>query len=117
MRSKDQGDNGMAALAVPKGKRVVRPVREPDMLSKRGVPYWFAPEWVRDTNGTVGRIKPIKVNQHGVDLYAVSKDGNTTYIQGSIQKEFHDWHEDKQIDSILLGVDEDEILLADWEYK
>jgi hypothetical protein len=33
----------------------------------------------------------------------VSKDGNMTYIQGSIQKEFKDWHTDRQIDYILLG--------------
>ena len=104
------------SLALPKGKKVVKPLREPDMLSKRGVPYWFGPEWVRDTNGTVNRIKPIKVNQHRVDLYSVSKDGNVNFIQGSIQDEFRKWHEDSEIDCILLGMEEDEILLTDWEY-
>lgn len=101
-------------LAIPSGKRVKVPNREPDMLSKRGVQYWFAPEWVR---GDGGRIKPIKVNQHRVDLYMLSKDGNLTYIQGSIQQEFHNWHEHQQIDCILLGVSEDEILLTDWDYE
>ena len=47
----------------------------------------------------------------------VSKTGNVTFIQGSIQEEFRKWHEDQQIDCILLGVDEDEILASDWEYE
>jgi hypothetical protein len=29
--------------------------------------------------------------------------GNNTYIQGSIQGEFKKWHQDRQIDYILLG--------------
>lgn len=29
-------------LALPKNKKVVKPAREPDHVSKRGVPYWFA---------------------------------------------------------------------------
>lgn len=45
-----------SSLALDKDKKVKRPDREPDMVSKRGVPYWFEPEWVRDTNGTIGRI-------------------------------------------------------------
>lgn len=104
-------------LEIPRGKKVSRPLREPDMISKRGVPYWFGPEWVRDTNGTIGRIKPIKVNQHRVDLYSVAKNGNVNYIQGSIQEEFKKWHEDNQIDCILLGVDEDSLLQSDWTYE
>lgn len=107
----------MSNLALPEGKKVKRPLREPDLVSKRGVPYWFGPEWVRDNNGTIGRIKPIKVNQHRVDLNMVSKAGNVTFIRGSIQKAFRDWHEDQQIDCILLGVEEDEILESDWEYE
>ena len=106
-------------LELPKGKKVVKPLREPDMLSKRGVPYWFGPEWVRDTNGTVGRIKPIKNfynNVYIIELHMVSKTGNVTFIQGSIQDEFMAWHEDSEIDCILLGLEEDEILLTDWEY-
>jgi hypothetical protein len=39
-----------------------------------------------------------------------SKEGNLTYIQGSIQQEFKRWHEDRQIDCILLGMDPDDIL-------
>lgn len=104
-------------LALLTNKKVKKPVREPDMVSKRGVPYWFSPEWVREANGSMSRIKPIKVNEHKVDLYMISKSGNSSYIQGSIQDEFHSWHEDNQIDCILLGVDEDEILATDWEYE
>lgn len=87
------------------------------MISKRGVPYWFGPEWVREVNGTVARIKPIKKNQHAVDLHMVAKNGNVSYIRGSIQQEFQKWHEDNQIDCILLGIDEDDILLTDWDYE
>jgi len=87
------------------------------MTSKRGVPYWFGPEWVRDVNGTIGRIKPIKVSANLVNLYMVAKSGNVTFIRGSIQEEFRRWHEDQQIDCILLGVEEDEILAGDWEYE
>ena len=104
-------------LALPKNKKVTKPLREPDMISKRGVPYWFGPEWVRESNGSIGRIKPIKINQHRVDLYMVSKTGGATFIQGSIQEEFKKWHEDRQIDCILLGVDENELLASDWEYE
>jgi hypothetical protein len=90
--------------ALPKDKKVAKPHREPDMTSKRGVPYWFDPEWVRDLNGTIGRIAPIKAGQ-SVDLYMVSKDGNETYIAGSIQEEFQAWHLDREIDFILLGME------------
>ena len=103
------------SLAVPKGKTVARPFRDPDMVSKRGVPYWFGPDWVRDVNGTMGRIAPIK-HKDGVNLYMLSKAGKMSYIQGSIQVEFHEWHENEQIDAILLGIDEDDILLTNWEY-
>lgn len=103
------------SLALPKDKVVAKPLREPDMLSKRGVPYWFAPEWVRDLNGTIGRIAPIK-NGKSVDLYMVSKDGNETYIQGSIQEEFQAWHLDREIDFILLGMELAD-LNVDWELK
>ncbi len=102
------------SLALPKDKKIKFPVREPDMVSKRGVNYWFAPEWVRDSGAT--RIKAINKNNK-VDLYMLSKYGNLTYIQGSIQIEFHQWHEDHQIDCILLGVDEKEVLATDWEYE
>jgi len=107
----------MAKLAIPKGKKVKAPLREPDMISKRGVPYFFAPEWVRITNGTVNRIAPIKNKNNSVDLHSVSKDGNVLYIQGSIQVEFHTWHQDNLIDCILLGMDEEELLDTNWEYE
>lgn len=103
------------SLALPKGMSVKLPHREPDMVSKRGVPYWFAPEWSRNLNGTVGRIVPLKKNG-SVQLHLLSKEGNASFIQGSIQDEFLRWHEDQQIDCILLGIDEDDIIATNWEY-
>ncbi len=107
------------SLAVPKGKKVQRPNREPDHHSKRGIPYWWAPDWCRDTNGTVGRLMPIREGKEdeNVYLYSVSKAGNPTYIQGSIQREFKDWHADNLIDCILLGMDLDELEVTDWSYE
>jgi len=101
---------------LPKGVKVAKPLRDPDFVSARGVPYWWAPEWVRDLNGAIGRIKPIKVDDD-VKLYMCSKSGNLTYIRGRIQYGFKKWHEDNEIDYILLGVDEDEVLATDWEYE
>jgi hypothetical protein len=103
-------------LAIPKGKKVKAPFREPDMHSKRGIPYWFGPEWVRQEGSRVDRIVALKV-KGDIELHRVSKDGNVTYIQGSIQQEFLAWHEDRQIDAILLGMDEDEIIETTWEYE
>jgi len=107
-------------LAVPKGKTVRKPHREPDMVSKRGVPYWFGPDWVRNLNGTIGRVIPVKM-QYGkmeptVELRMLSRDGNISVIQGSIQSEFIKWHLDQQLDAILLGFDEDQIIATQWEY-
>ena len=99
---------------------IPRPLRDADHTSKRGVYYWWAPEWTRGTDGgntRFGKIKALKQRVchgwHGhknctkcewtVNLYMLSKDGNMTYIQGSIQQEFKDWHDDRQIDYILLG--------------
>lgn len=94
---------------------IKRPLRDPDHFSKRGVPYWWAPEWIRATSSaesTFGKIKAILEKSCGhksgkcektVNLYMVSKSGNLTYIQGAIQQEFKDWHDDRQIDYILLG--------------
>ena len=107
---------------MPKSKNkptpIQRPLRDPDHLSKRNVPYWWAPEWIRgtssqskDKNGyyqcsSYGKIKAIK-NGKSVDLHMLSKDGAHNYIQGSIQQEFKTWHEDRKIDYILLGEDPD----------
>lgn len=113
---------------------VVRPTRDPDHYSKRGVPYWWSPEWIRGTSADLitndvqwadsvlnqqgqfvvpcagyGRIHAVKKNGD-VELYMKSKDGNLSYIQGSIQKEFKRWHEDRSIDYLLLGMDPDEII-------
>jgi hypothetical protein len=87
------------------------PIRPPDHVSKRGVNYWWAPEWTRGTNSTnsaFGKIKAVrepayKNGPDTVNLYMVAKDGNATFIQGSIQEEFKQWHDDRQIDYILLG--------------
>jgi hypothetical protein len=101
--------------ALPKDKKVAKPRRDPDMLSKRNIPYWFDPEWVRDTNGTIGRIAPIKDGK-SVMLYSVSKDGNETQILGSIQDEFQAWHQDREIDFILLGMELGD-LKVEWEME
>lgn len=125
-------------------KKVIRPNRDPDHYSKRGVPYWWAPEWIRGTssdsirdadsmkiyssrldvmqdfivnaNGeyvrpceNYGRIHALK-EKNDVNLYMKSKEGNLSFIQGSIQEEFKRWHLDKQIDYILLGIDPDDII-------
>lgn len=130
-----------------KKSKITRPLRDPDHISKRGVPYWWAPEWVRGTSADVcnheqtknakekglllaetitklindangeyvipcegyGRIHAVKKNCD-VELHMKSKDGNLSYIQGSIQKEFKKWHTDREIDYILLGMDPDEII-------
>lgn len=106
------------SLAIPKGKKVKKPTREPDMLSKRGVPYWFGPDWVRDLNGTICRIVPLIHRDDSVALYMLPKTGGQpSYIEGSIQKEFLKWHEDRQIDAILLGLDESSIIATSWEYE
>lgn len=89
--------------------------RPHDHESKRGVKYWWAPEWVRELNGKAYKIRPLKNIRGGVDLHIESKNGNTTYIQGSIQVEFRKWHEDREIDYVLLGEDPDEMLEVDRE--
>ena len=66
---------------------IQKPLRPCDYVSKRGVEYWWASEWVRNLNGTVCRIKPIK-NGDDVDLHMISKDGESSFIRGSIQKAF-----------------------------
>lgn len=131
-----------------KKKTVQRPNRDPDHYSKRGVPYWWSPEWTRGTaadtirdadsmkvylsrrdvmqdfainvNGdyvkpcpSYGRIHAVQDNSGDVNLYMKSKDGNLTYIKGSIQKEFKKWHLDRSIDYLLLGMDPDDIIKED----
>lgn len=59
-----------------------------------------------------GKIHAVK-EKKTVNLYMKSKEGKLSYIQGSIQDEFKRWHEDRQIDYILLGMDPDEILASD----
>ena len=97
----------------PKSKELTTildiPQRPADYTSKRGIPYYWAPEWIRVLNGTASRIKPIKKNDD-VELYMLAKSGNLSFIQGSIQDEFKKWHEDRSIDYLLLGVDEDELI-------
>lgn len=86
------------------------PVRPCDYTSKRGVNYWWAPEWIREIGSGAGKIRPIKNKKGDVDLMMESKSGNLTFIQGSIQREFKQWHTDRQIDYILLGEDPEELL-------
>lgn len=104
----------MAAKRKQVAKEVIqKPYRDHDHVSKRGVYYWWSPEWIRGTSGandSFGRIKAVKEKNGEVNLYMKSKDGNLTYIQGSIQKEFQQWHTDRQIDYMLLGEDPDSII-------
>lgn len=85
-------------------------------MSKRNVPYWWAPEWIRGTSAdpycsSYGVIRVVKTkNGKDVELCMESKDGNQSYIKGSIQVEFKKWHTDRQIDYMLLGGDPDELL-------
>lgn len=120
-----------------KKSKIARPNRDPDHMSKRSVPYWWSPEWIRGTSADYvcdelapvlrggfhqnnngqwvqpcvgyGRIHAVK-EKGDVNLYMKSKDGNLSFIQGSIQKEFKRWHEDRSIDYLLLGIDPDEII-------
>lgn len=102
-------------VKAPEPKIVVPTWRPHDYTSKRGVNYWWAPEWIRDLNGSACKIRPIKDKRTGdVELHMESKDGKKlSYIQGSIQREFKKWHEDRSIDYLLLGEDADEILKVD----
>lgn len=59
-------------------------------------------------NGKALKIRPIRKGDD-VELHMESKDGNLTYIQGSIQKEFKQWHLDREIDYILLGEEPEDI--------
>ena len=121
-----------------KKSKVVRPARDPDHYSKRGVPYWWSPEWTRGTSSdsirptgvsypgdimnnqgehvgpcdNYGKIHAVKT-KNDVELHMKSKEGKLTYIQGSIQKEFKRWHEDRQVDYLLFGLDPDDILASD----
>lgn len=118
----------MSELAIPKGKNVKEPTREPDLISKRGVPYWFAPEWIRKSGKTCSRIIPVADDFGNVSLHMLSKTGNLTYIQGSIQVQFKNWltnnshefvpwREDMEVDCLILGVEPSDLLLNDWEYE
>jgi hypothetical protein len=116
-------------LAVPKGMKVKEPKRKPDMYSKRGVPYWFGPEWVRKSGKTCGRILPVRnEGDDRVTLHMLSTEGNLSYIQGSIQEEFQDWlrntkrevvpwRDDLIGDCILLGVSPTDLQVSDWKYE
>ena len=119
----------MPKRAQNKAPPIQRPLRDPDHLSKRNVPYWWAPEWIRgtsaqqkDSNGqytcnSYGKIKALK-DDRGVNLHMLSSKGTYNYIEGSIQQEFKSWHEDRKIDYILLGEDPekiDELIINDTE--
>jgi hypothetical protein len=88
-----------------------KPNRDPDYVSKRGVNYWWSPEWIRcndSSNTTYGRIKAIKEN-NTVNLYMLSKEGKLSFIRGSIQQEFKDWHERLKIDYFFLADSPEEL--------
>ena len=116
-------------LEVPKGKKVKEPIRKPDYVSARGVPYWWGPDWVRKSGKSCGRILPVAIEHSGrVALHMLAKNGNLSYIQGRIQGAFFRWHEhnqsgvvpwreDMELDCILLGIDVKDLLLSDWEYE
>lgn len=94
---------------------ISRPTRDPDYLSKRNVPYWWSPEWVRGTTSepanSYGKIRAITEKNGDVNLYMINRDtGKGSYIKGSIQQEFKDWHTKNMIDYILLGIELDEAL-------
>lgn len=92
---------------------IEKPLRDPDLISKRGVYYWFAPEWIRGTSGandSFGKIAAVKDKSGDVILFMKSRSGNYTYIQGSIQREFKKWHIDRSIDYLLLGMDIDDLI-------
>jgi hypothetical protein len=120
--------------------KVQRPNRDPDHWSKRGVPYFWSPEWIRGTSSdtisdsnpndptaiilttgkwcipcaSYGKIKALKDKKGNVDLHMKSQaSGKYSYIQGSIQDEFKRWHDDRAIDYILLGIDPDELINED----
>ena len=48
-------------LAIPKGRSVKKPEREPDLISKRGKAYYFGPEWVREVGKGYGRYITIRL--------------------------------------------------------
>lgn len=88
-----------------------KPLRDPDHVSKRGVNYYWSPEWVRGTdssNVSFGRIKAVKEGKT-VNLYMQSKEGKLSYIQGSIQQEFKDWHEQRKIDYFFIADNPEEL--------
>lgn len=82
-----------------------KPTREPDHISKRNVEYWWSPEWVRNLNGTICKIRAVKVNGdiENVKLQILSKDGKATDMLGSIPAAFKKWHTDRLVDMILFG--------------
>lgn len=101
-----------------KKSKIARPLRDPDHTSKRGVPYWWSPEWTRATSAAAtsfGKIAAVKEKNGEVNLYMKNKSGGHSFIQGSIQREFKQWHEDRSIDYILLGMDIDEIIVDENE--
>ena len=104
-------------LAVPKGMKVSDPRRDADYISARGVPYYFGPDWVKGKDGKFGRIYPIRRSEDHVLLYFLSKDGNVTYAQGRVQRAFLDWHDEREIDCILLARPLEDLIITDWDYE
>ena len=73
-------------------------------------------------NGKAGRIKPVrsKNNDEEADLYMVAKNGNCSYIEGSIQRDFQRWHDENGIDLLMYiihGIEDEDPLETNWEYE
>lgn len=83
-----------------------KPTRDPDHVSKRGIEYWWSPDWVRDLNGTICKIRAVDIGNNEVKLQMLSKDGNASDMRGSIVTAFKKWHQDRLIDMLLFGEDD-----------
>lgn len=83
--------------------------RPHDYISPRGIRMWFGPEWIIDLNGPQ-KLKPVKKGD--IILLYVSVTGKELAfeLRGRPQEMLQEWYENRKIDSILLGEDENSIL-------
>jgi hypothetical protein len=89
-----------------KESKLTKPTRDPDFISKRNIEYWWSPEFCRNLNGTICKIRAVDLGNNEVKLQMLSKNGNATDMQGSIVVAFKKWHADRVIDMILFGEDD-----------
>lgn len=63
-----------------KKSKVIRPNRDPDHYSKRGVPYWWAPEWTRGTSADETNHEYLKGvighSRYPADMMIINSVGN-----------------------------------------